>query len=148
MSSSGCGVDVNGSRGTIGDYRFMAIWSRDSRTPELIRMVILPRGVPVTTFTTSGTSDYQVVKRGLHLTVDGVFLDGVQVANAYDPVLCVVRRDRTVVPVEVDKRHLKALSSLNVDGLAKLPVCEDVFEPAIEDALASSSGQSPEKQSE
>jgi hypothetical protein len=148
VSSSGCGTEVKGTRGTIGDYGFVAIWSRESRKPELIRMVLLPKGVPVTTFTTSGTSDYQVVKRGLQLTVDGVFLDGVQVADAYDPVVCVVRRDRTVVPVEVDERHVAALSSLNVDGLAKLPVWEEVFEPAIEEALANPPSQTPGKLSE
>lgn len=148
VSSSGCGVEVKGTRGTIGDYRFVAIWSRESRKPELIRMVLLPRGAPVMTFTTSGTSDYQVVNRGLHLTVDGVFLDGVQVADAYDPALCIVTRDRNVVAVEVGDRHLAGLSYMNVEGLAKLPVWEDVFQPAIEDALTNSASRVPDAPSE
>lgn len=131
---AGCEPRTRSTTGTVAGHRYFANWQevdRNGRT--LVRLVVIPKGIPIPTVKYSHPSSKNILPRGLDFCGRQLHVDGLEIPADDEHIVLVYQRNRSVTAVPLATEVRQSITRYSIEALDRLPVWKSV-DAAIKDA--------------
>lgn len=139
---NGCGQSFHVPEKVLAGNHVFATWSKDEPKPQLLHIVIVPKGVAMPPYSASQYDRYEGLQRrkiptGLHLTPGAVYLNGVRNAATDGSRVFVVSQAGGLITVPLSDGELSPLRDPGFEQLTKLAAWDTSIALAIKSASSS-----------